>query len=337
MSEIRKIVSKKIIDKISPIEGADFLEVVTIGGWKVVVRKGEFSEGDKVIYFEVDAFLPKSIKQFEFLMKSGVKTVLNNEGEEITGHWLRTIKLRKQISQGLILPFNAFPELSENSDDLTISDYFNKLGVFKYEKPLPVDGGVIGSFPDHLTKTDSIRVQNLTDEFIKHLKETDIWYATEKIDGMSTTWWKESDGKLRVASRNYELDIRQDVFKEISENYKLNEYIKPGFAIQAELYGEGIQGNPLKVKGKHLAIFNWEGGELPEELQKLKTPEFSLIFPNSIEEALEQANKIKSKINPTVEAEGIVWWSYNRTKYDELGERENFKSINNNWLLKNEK
>lgn len=53
MSE-RKIVTYREIDRLSPIAGADAVELAHIGGWQVVVKKGEFEAGDEVAYFEID-------------------------------------------------------------------------------------------------------------------------------------------------------------------------------------------------------------------------------------------------------------------------------------------
>jgi len=81
---------EKIVD-LSPIENADFIEVATILGWHCVVKKGEFKIGDLCVYFEIDSILPEwSI--FEFMRDRHFK--------------VKTIKLRKQISQGLALPLN---------------------------------------------------------------------------------------------------------------------------------------------------------------------------------------------------------------------------------------
>src|SRR5260221_575643 len=96
---MRKLASiQKVLD-IQPIPNADAIEVVTINGWKVVSKKGEFKIGDLCVYFEIDSFLP--IKpEFEFLRKSCYRKMA--DGSE--GFRLRTIKLRGQISQGLVLP-----------------------------------------------------------------------------------------------------------------------------------------------------------------------------------------------------------------------------------------
>ena len=38
---------------IKPIEGADNIELMAVNGWNVIVKKGEFKEGDLCVYFEI--------------------------------------------------------------------------------------------------------------------------------------------------------------------------------------------------------------------------------------------------------------------------------------------
>ena len=49
----RKLASIRRIADIQPIEGADAIEVATVGGWKVVVKRGEFKVGDLAVYLEI--------------------------------------------------------------------------------------------------------------------------------------------------------------------------------------------------------------------------------------------------------------------------------------------
>lgn len=101
------------VDAISPIDGADAIEVAQIGGWKVVVKKGEFNVNSMAVYCEIDSFIPHSIAPF--LTKPGQFPKVYNEVE---GQRLRTIKLRGQISQGLLLPLtilNNVPSKNNNS------------------------------------------------------------------------------------------------------------------------------------------------------------------------------------------------------------------------------
>jgi len=72
---MRKLASVQTIRDIQPIEDADAIEVVSILGWKVVTKKGEFQLGQKCVYFEVDSFLPIE-ERFEFLRAtSSVKMI----------------------------------------------------------------------------------------------------------------------------------------------------------------------------------------------------------------------------------------------------------------------
>jgi hypothetical protein len=43
---MRKLATIRRIDSLDPIEGADKIEVATVGGWKVVAQKGLYKVGD---------------------------------------------------------------------------------------------------------------------------------------------------------------------------------------------------------------------------------------------------------------------------------------------------
>jgi RNA ligase (TIGR02306 family) len=88
----------RVIDALNPIEGADAIECATIGGWKVVVKKGEFAVGDRAVYCEIDSWIPTEIASF--LSKGKEPRVYYG----IQGERLRTVSLRKTVSQGLLLP-----------------------------------------------------------------------------------------------------------------------------------------------------------------------------------------------------------------------------------------
>lgn len=64
---MRKLASIRVVDDVLPVENADRLEQVAIGGWRVVVAKGEFAKGDKVVYFEIDSALPVTDERYGFL------------------------------------------------------------------------------------------------------------------------------------------------------------------------------------------------------------------------------------------------------------------------------
>ena len=83
------------IDKILPIEGADRVELAIVGGWQIMVKKGQFNAGDLAIYFEIDSKLPEK-EPFLFLSDKHFK--------------IKTQKYFKGtvISQGLLMHPNDF-------------------------------------------------------------------------------------------------------------------------------------------------------------------------------------------------------------------------------------
>ena len=86
----RKLVSIQKILNIEPIEGADKIEKLTVLGWHVVASKSEGHKiGDLVVYIEIDTQLPE-LPIFEFLKDRKYR--------------VKTIKLKGQVSQGLVIP-----------------------------------------------------------------------------------------------------------------------------------------------------------------------------------------------------------------------------------------
>lgn len=172
MTEIkRKLASIQKIEEIKPIEGADAIEAYRVLGWWVVSKKDEFKVGDLVCYFEIDSWIPHELAPF--LSKGNEPREYNG----VKGERLRTIRLRGQVSQGLLLPihtvwtkhvdFHKFPEAntwdwqSDWTDDEVIGlDVTAILGIQKWEAPLPaqLQGQAKGTFPTSLIpKTDQER------------------------------------------------------------------------------------------------------------------------------------------------------------------------------------
>lgn len=161
MSEnIRKLVTVRTIDALTPIEGADLIEAASIEGWTVVVKKGEFQIGDKCVYIELDSFLPDGVPAWQFLVDKSSRTF-----EGVKGHKVRTMKLKGIISQGFVLPLKAVPEITDLSRDVDQSEL---LGIVKWEATLAacLQGQALGMFPSWIRKTDQERAANcLSDIF----------------------------------------------------------------------------------------------------------------------------------------------------------------------------
>lgn len=245
MSE-RKMASIRRIDRIDPIEGADAIEVATVGGWKVVTKKGEFSPGDLAIYCEIDSWIPHELAPF---LSRGKEP---REFNGVKGERLRTVKLRGQISQGLLLPWTAGDEGEDVSEVLNIQ---------KWEMPVPAQlaGEVRGTFPSEIPKTDQERVQNLTKEIEKIYFES--FEVTEKLEGSSMTCYLIR-GEFGVCSRNLDLKRNENnAFWKVAIEQDIEAKMRKvdadwDWAIQGELIGPGIQGNIYNLSQPDFYVYD---------------------------------------------------------------------------------
>ena len=63
LATIQRVVS------VEPIPNADSIEKVTVLGWELVAKKGEFKQDDMVVYVEIGSVLPSDNPAFEFMGK----------------------------------------------------------------------------------------------------------------------------------------------------------------------------------------------------------------------------------------------------------------------------
>ena len=90
----RELAYVVLIDGIEPIPGYDRVEHAIVGGWRVIVQKGQFNVGDPAIYFEIDSRVPSDKECFAFLEKRHYK--------------VKTLKMCKTLSQGLLMHAEDF-------------------------------------------------------------------------------------------------------------------------------------------------------------------------------------------------------------------------------------
>lgn len=237
-----KLVTFEYISELLPIEGADKIELARIQGWQSVVKKGEYKVGDQVIFIPIDTVIePAEWNRFLWDKKDPTKPIR-----------IKTAKLRGAISQGVVFP-TSITNITEEEQ------LPEALKVSKYEKPIPAHlaGQVAGDFPTHLvSKTDEDNLKSNI-EVLDELKEADFVEATLKIDGTSATYIKELDGSFRVCSRNLELkDTESNVHWQMARKYNIMDNLNPGYAIQGEISGPGIQGNPAGFEEVQFNVFN---------------------------------------------------------------------------------
>lgn len=243
------------IDRVDSIDGADRVEVAMVNGWRIMVRKGQFSPGDLAVYFEIDSKVPAK-EPFMFL-----------EGKHFK---IKTQKYFKGtvISQGLLMSFEDF---GWTEADHQLGDFVTKeLGVTysveednvrkaasvdRYKKMAQRNGKLFkhqpfrwlmrrdwgkkllfvffgkprdkkSGWPQWVSKTDEERVQNMP--WI--LEDKTPWIATEKIDGTSTTFTMKRTLSPLLKKPRYEFYVcsRNVVFDKPDKGcfYNTNVYLE---------------------------------------------------------------------------------------------------------------
>lgn len=251
----RTLASIVKITHVNPIENADAIELATVLGWNVVVKKHEFKVGDLGIYFSIDSVLDIS-KQYSLFL---------------AGKPLKTKKIRGVISQGLLGPLEWLKEHNLNINDFKEGDDVTKLlNVIKYIHPTEeyiynVNENGRSPFPSFVPKTDEERVQNIPEK-LERLKNKLI-VITKKFDGTSSTFVfngnNQEDKKFMICSRNNAIinvgEKNNLHFFEIEKKYNLKEKmdkLNRNIAIQGEICGPKINCNRLKMKENDLFVFN---------------------------------------------------------------------------------
>jgi len=361
---MRKLVRVETIKALTPILGADRIELAQVEGWTVIVKKGEFTKNDKGVFFEIDSFLPIR-DEWSFLRN--VTTFNKNQGIRI-----KTMKMRGALSQGLLMPLHSL----DIAEDIEIgTDLTETLGVVKYEvvdngdfKSCVTKNNTTNRYPSFLPKTDQPRIQNLTEWFDLH-KEEDF-EETLKLDGSSmsvstvrqpiqlTRWEKvknwfgadipDYEFVSLVCSRNVLLEkpLTDDVLQ--MNNYWRAFYkfglnrIPAGFCVQGELLAPNIQSNHEKVKGVEFYVFDVFDITRQEYLLPTMRKSFLDLYLEGVFCVPVVTNRIKAldlgldvllervkgeSINKDVISEGRVYKSV-------LHPQLHFKVINNDYLLK---
>ena len=392
----RELAYVVIIDGIEPIPGYDRVEHAIVGGWRVIVQKGQFKVGDPAIYFEIDSRVPADMECFAFLEKRHYK--------------IKTLKMCKTLSQGLLMhpsDFGWHVTLQGEIDDGEMihtpvgeSRFLTqKLGVTYAEdednqrKSAPVDkykkmaqrhqklfrkpfirwimrhewGRKLlfvffgkkkdnkNGWPAWVSKTDEERVQNMP--WI--LKDDGKWFATEKIDGTSTTFTMKR-GKLGkkefyVCSRNVCFGTEDkacfydtNVYWEMAKKYKIYDVLadlmrrypdEEWITIQGETYGEGVQKRNYSMSGHDFAAFNLifsTKGRIPSHMMRTYLEmEYDVPCVPILEEGMriDQFENVDAILayaegNSVIDGlprEGIVFRSEDGKK--------SFKAVSNSFLL----
>ena len=279
------------VGEISKIEGADSIELISVLGWKVIAKIGEFHEGDLCVYFEIDSKLPE--KEWSEFMR--------------TKHFkVKTMKLGKfnVISQGLALPISVFDVEIPNEENVDVTELLGvtysveednarkngdcnakyksmaarKPNIFK--KPwarwmMKREWGrrlmffFFGrkkdsprGFPTFVSKTDEERVENQP----WRIGDGKTYLCTEKLDGTSCTYALERKGRNKfefyVCSRNVrQQDEKQEcyhdhnIYWDLAFKYNIEQHLKDFLNQFPNLKWVCIQGEGVgSVQGNPLKL-----------------------------------------------------------------------------------
>lgn len=263
------------IVKVENHPNADRLEVAFVYGFQVIVQKGKYQAGNRVVYIPIDSILPQWLEDTVF--PEGSKVTLHK-------HRVRQIKLRKVASQGMIIDLADIAS-KVNPEYLTLEqDLSAILGITKYE-PVPQRQPGIAT-PRNKPKENP--------RFHKYGGIDNIkWYPTyfdekevviqEKLHGSNcrasyaravpNTLWKKFlkfIGRLPAyeychGSNNVQLQQRpgnvgyygKDVYKEVLDKVGAFSKLKPGETIFGELIGPGVQkGYEYGLTEHHFVLFD---------------------------------------------------------------------------------
>jgi len=260
------------IGSVSEIPGADNIELVTVGGWNAITKKGEYKVDDLVVVATTDAVIPQKLSD-----GLGVTNYLRK------GQRVRTVKLRGVYSECLIIDLDQVFKSNMSLDGFVEGqDMMDVLAITKYEPPAKVITLVSGGRKMKYHQNPNFHIyykfpnqKNVPDMF----NEEDEVVITRKLHGTNARYGIVRKSKLSLwdkvkmffgdrwagfeyvyGSHNVEkgsesqgfystdvwddvarkYDIRSKLWTHVKETY---EYLESGFIIYGEIYGAGIQKN----------------------------------------------------------------------------------------------
>lgn len=249
------------------------------------------------------------------------------------------MKLRGQISQGVLLPLKILDDVSTSSPPQLGDDVTELLGIQKYETEPDLGAEHLAPFPTFIPKTNAIRVQNVDLQPFFGTK----FHVSEKIDGTSCTVFWDGE-RFGLCSRNHEIMGGKSPHALWAATSGLAERLPAlgrRLAIQGELLGPKIQHNRYALKEVNLYVFSiWDmdSNAYVEDLEPLATEQLGLptapVLFGSVELPKCDTDEMlffaedPSALHPGTEREGLVW-----IQGTEWG-RVSIKTISNKFLTK---
>lgn len=250
------------ITEVRPHSNAERLEIVPVGGWQAVVKKGQFKPGDKAVYIEPDYTVPTAREEFAFLAKEGRDR-----------HRLKAVRLRGVLSFGLLIPLPAY------LDDRPVgANVMADLGIERYEPPPPKMANSDELPPDqwpqvYASKFDVESLQKYPDV----IKPGEKVIVTEKIHGANARYlW--FDGKFYMGSRTRWLKPDADhAWKRASDaDARIRAWCEanPSVVLYGEIYGavQSLKYGTKQGEVRFAAFAASHNGDWFDTWQLLMTP-----------------------------------------------------------------
>lgn len=212
------------IAEVQPHANAERLEIIPIGGWQAVVKKGQFKPGDRAVYVQPDYTVPTARPEFAFLAKDGKDR-----------HRLKAVRLRGVLSYGLLIPVPA-----DVADRAVGDDVMANLGIERYEPPVVMAGAdelPADQCPDiYSSKFD---VESLAN-FPGVIEDGEQVLVTEKIHGANARYLFDGS-TLFIGSRTRWLkpDVAHHWKRATDADPRIEAWCRahPGVVLYGEVYG----------------------------------------------------------------------------------------------------
>jgi RNA ligase (TIGR02306 family) len=250
-------VTAEEIKQVGPIDGADRIEVASLAGmdYSFVVGKGQFKAGDKVLYFPVDSIIPIDVTR-----KMGLEGKLSGKNKDR----VKTIKLRGQISQGIVAVLDLVPAHIMEQGPEAITDC---LGVKKYDPPeVPCHNAILKGLPDGVPVYD-IESADRYVEVAARLMEQDVM-VSEKVEGSNFSVLVTASGEVMVNQHNYTIipkEGAEHTFWKVAQEQGIIDFAKSvssadstkrDVVVYGEMLGPGIQKNIYKLVKHKVLLFD---------------------------------------------------------------------------------
>lgn len=216
------------LESIIDCPNSDTLSIAKIGGWELVVKRGQYSVGDLVVYFPSDSLVPQ-----EHLKNWGLEGKLSGSGK----NRVKAVRLRGQISIGLLC---KAPEGFIEGQDA--QEYY---GITKWEPSIPPElSGIAKRMPRGYIKYDIDNINNSPRMF----DPTESVIVYEKCHGANSSCCL-IDGEVFVTSRSVCLEESDtNTYWAAARNHDLINKIKSIQSLGKDIwiYGEVLPTQDLK-------------------------------------------------------------------------------------------